>query len=145
MSLFIYSCMGSWTCIRILWVRIQYYFDLCFCSTCSHLGHGELFWVDPCAFLICPYPFFLLSSFLSCLLRVGFLPLCEYNARPHRGLEISPSASERGLRVSDGQELHFTSKCPALRLGQGHKHAQKWELFWFLCPFSPLSSPFLGH
>lgn len=125
----------------ILWVRVQDYFDLCFCSTCSSLGHWELFWVDSSAFLICPYPFFLFSSFLSFLLRVDSLPLCEQNVWPNMGLEIGPSASEEGLMDKDILLQNFQH----LGLAKDITHTQKHEFPWFPFLLSPLSSPFLGH
>lgn len=130
----------------ILWVRIQCYCDLSFCATSSNLGHWELFWVDSCAFLICPYPFFLFSSCPSFLLKRSLLaPTHEYNMWLHMGSESNSSLSEDGPRASGGQDYLLLHNVPTLGLAKNTRRTQNQGFSWFPCPLSPLPSQFLGH
>ena len=110
--------MDSWICILFFGLDFSTIVICLFCSTCSSVGHGELFQAKSYAFLKCSVlPFSLLSSFPS----EGCVPYAEYTVWPHTVLEVSPIRSEYSLRVSGGQGLHFTLKLPALSSGQGHK------------------------
>lgn len=60
---------------------------------------GALLGAPLCLFGV-PLPF-LLSSFLSCLLRVGFLPLCECNMQPPKSVPVLLKEARGFLRDQD--------------------------------------------